>query len=66
MEDDNQKLREMRQRYRLTMEQASEKIGVDTRTYSRWEKGQQSPGLRHLRILCDFFQKTPEELGYKV
>ncbi|HYU74462.1 MAG TPA: helix-turn-helix transcriptional regulator [Ktedonobacteraceae bacterium] len=66
MESNNQKLREARQRCQWTMEQASERIGVDTRTYIRWERGKQHPGLRHMRLLCELFQTTPEELGFPI
>jgi DNA-binding XRE family transcriptional regulator len=66
MESNNQKLREARQSCQWTMEQTSERIGVDTRTYIRWEKGKHYPALRHMRLLCALFQKTPEELGFPI
>jgi transcriptional regulator with XRE-family HTH domain len=47
----------------LTQAQVAEKMGVDVGTVSRWEKSDHQPYLRHLKKLCDFFEKSAHELG---
>jgi transcriptional regulator with XRE-family HTH domain len=61
-----QKLRAVRKQHKWSQEQASEQLGVDARTYCRWERGYHTPGLRQLRRLCDVFGVPPEELGFEV
>lgn len=51
-----------------TEDDASEKVGVSTKTYRRWEAGR-VPNLKTLRLLCNGFGvsiENPEELGYIV
>jgi transcriptional regulator with XRE-family HTH domain len=48
------------------MAQASEKIGVDIRTYSRWEQGVGTPNLRSLKRLCEAFQISAQDLGLDI
>lgn len=47
----------------LTQAKAAEGVGVDVGTFSRWEKGKHQPSLRHVKKLCDLFDKTAAELG---
>ena len=62
----NKRLRNVRKQCNLTIEQASEKVGVDIRTYSRWERGKMVPHLRTLRKLCQTFNVSAEELGFTI
>ena len=62
----NKKLRDARRRRQWTMAQASEKIGVDIRTYSRWEQGERRPKLSSLKRLCEVFKISAQELGFDI
>src|SRR2546421_7310537 len=41
----------------------AEKVGCDTKTIGRWEKGDSVPRSYHRQALCDLFGKDAEELG---
>ena len=58
----NHKLRTARMLKHWSMEMASAKIGVDRVTYSRWERGEQTPHLSTLDLLCQTFEMSHEEL----
>ncbi len=60
----NWKLRQARKAQRWTIAEASERVGVDVRTYSRWEQGNITPRLNSLKRLCDVFALPAEALGY--
>ena len=60
----NSMLIRAREELDLTREEVASKIGVNPRTYYRWEQGLQKPSLYDFRRLCDFLHKEPEELGY--
>lgn len=62
----NEKLQRARRRYKWTEEHISEMVGVDIRTYRRWERGDQVPHLRALRKLCEAFSASVEELGFNI
>jgi len=62
----NHKLRRARKTKSWTIAQASERVGVDVRTYSRWEQGIQTPQLAHLQLLCQIFSAAVEELGFDI
>jgi len=47
-----------------TLAIAAEKANVSIEAYSRWEYGTQIPRLSSLKLLCDAFGKTAEELGF--
>ncbi len=47
-----------------TLAMAAEKANVSIEAYSRWEYGTQIPRLSSLKLLCDAFGKTAEELGF--
>ncbi len=47
-----------------TLAMAAEKANVSIEAYSRWEYGTQVPRLSSLKLLCDAFGKTAEELGF--
>jgi DNA-binding XRE family transcriptional regulator/tetratricopeptide (TPR) repeat protein len=59
----NHKLRAARKAKAWTIETAAEKIGVSWITYSRWEKGTQTPYLPTVRDICKAFHKSPQDLG---
>jgi transcriptional regulator with XRE-family HTH domain len=46
------------------MAEVSEKIGVDVRTYGRWELGTGKPRLTSLKQLCELFELSADELGF--
>lgn len=60
----NQKLRKKRETHHWTIEEVSAKIGVDERTYRRWEQGEQRPHFHSLKRLCILFKSSAEDLGY--
>src|SRR5258707_431850 len=60
----NQRLRAARIHKRWSMTVASEMVGVDRVTYSRWERGEQAPHPTTLGMLCHAFEESPENLGY--
>jgi tetratricopeptide (TPR) repeat protein len=59
----NHKLRAARKAKAWTIETAAEKVGVSWVTYSRWERGTQTPYLSSVRDLCKAFHKSPQDLG---
>jgi transcriptional regulator with XRE-family HTH domain len=60
----NEKLRSTRKFKRWSMQVASERVGVDRVTYSRWERGEQDPHPSTLDLLCQAFEMSPEDLGF--
>jgi transcriptional regulator with XRE-family HTH domain len=62
----NERLQAVRKQYNWTIGQASERVGVDIRTYRRWERGNHTPHLRALRKLCEAFSMSVEELGFDI
>ncbi len=60
----NELLREARLEKCWTLAMAAEKANVSIEAYSRWEYGTQVPRLSSLKLLCDAFGKTAEELGF--
>jgi len=43
---------------------AAERANVSFEAYQRWEYGAQEPRLDSLKMLCDAFEKSPDELGF--
>jgi len=60
----NIRLRRARLGKMWPMNLAARNIGVDERTYMRWEQGRQRPQLSTLKNLCEVFGMTAEELGF--
>ena len=60
----NHALRAARTTKHWSMQAASERVGVDRVTYSRWERGEQTPHLTTLDLLCRAFEMSPEALGF--
>jgi DNA-binding XRE family transcriptional regulator/tetratricopeptide (TPR) repeat protein len=60
----NHKLKAAREKRLLTMAKAAEAVGVSEQTWSRWERGTSTPHLSTLKMLCEAFGATAEELGF--
>src|SRR5690242_12390617 len=61
----NHRLREARENRSMSQQELAEAIEVpDTRTIGRWERGISFPRHHYRRKLCEFFCKTPVELGF--
>jgi DNA-binding XRE family transcriptional regulator/tetratricopeptide (TPR) repeat protein len=50
----------------LSIDKASALVGVEPRTFKRWERDDYNPQLYFLKKLCDAFNAEPEELGYSI
>ncbi len=61
----NIQLRERRERYQLTQAALAEKIGVNTLTVGRWERGEAVPTAYALKKLCTLLEATPQTLGFE-
>ena len=59
----NVSLRELRKQRGWTQAEVAEALGVTDLTVRRWELGQTTPSVYHVKKLCDLFEKSPEELG---
>ncbi len=62
----NEKLQNARARCKWTEEQVSEIVGVDIRTYRRWERENYIPHLGRLKKLCEVFNASVEDLGFSI
>ena len=60
----NDALRTARQKRCWKRPQIAKLIGVDERTYRRWEEGSHKPNLENLEKLCKAFNMTPDQLGF--
>lgn len=60
----NMQLRQTRLGRHLSLAEAAELAKVSVEAYSRWEYGTQIPRLSSLRLLCEGFNCTPEEVGF--
>ncbi len=50
----------------LSIDKASALVGVEPRTFKRWEHDDYNPQLYFLKKLCDAFNAAPGELGYSI
>ena len=60
----NQQLLTARKEKGWSIEVASARVGVSRVTYSRWENGHQEPQPTVLKMLCEAFNTSAEDLGY--
>jgi outer membrane protein assembly factor BamB/DNA-binding XRE family transcriptional regulator len=60
----NERLKNAREFRNLTQEKLAEEIGTNGRTVRNWEAGHNKPSLYYRGKLCEFFNKTMEELGF--
>ncbi len=59
----SEKLRRERINRGWSQDNVSEKIGSDSKTVGRWERGESFPSPYHRQKLVDLYGKSPEELG---
>ncbi len=64
MPQPNEKLRMARIQRRWSQDQAAAAIGVERKTYIRWERGQNSPQPGTLDMACQAFGLSAVELGF--
>lgn len=62
----NQLLKTARAKKYLSIEKASAMVGVEPRTFKRWEADDYKPQLYFLKKLCEALDAAPEELGYGI
>ena len=55
-------LRKLRQGKRLTQEYVAERLGVNAKAVSRWEKGDSTPDMEKLIAISDMFEISLDEL----
>src|SRR5579875_203595 len=60
----NEKLRFARQKKHWSQNRAAAEIGIDRKTYIRWENGQNHPQPGTLELACKAFGLSAEELGF--
>jgi transcriptional regulator with XRE-family HTH domain len=60
----NDALRTARQKRHWTRPQIAKLLGVDERTYRRWEEGSHKPSLENLKKLCNVLNMTPDQLDF--
>jgi transcriptional regulator with XRE-family HTH domain/tetratricopeptide (TPR) repeat protein len=62
--ESNEKLRNARQQNHWSQERAAAEIGIDRKTYIRWENGQNYPQPGTLGLVCRAFGLPAEDLGF--
>ncbi len=55
-------LKRMRVAAGMTQAQLAQKLGVDQRTVSAWEKGVARPSFETLALICDLFDENFDSL----
>jgi transcriptional regulator with XRE-family HTH domain len=60
----NDKLKTARRKKNWSQEQASQEVGIEKRTYQRWERGESTPQPYHREKLCAAFNLSLNELGF--
>lgn len=61
-----ERIRELRQRARLTQQQLGEQLGVSAVAVGKWERGQTQPDIRSLTRMADIFGTTIDDLCDRV
>lgn len=56
------RLIQFRQYYRLTQRDVAEKIGIDQRQWSRYEREENELPIRYLRVICEQFNVSADWL----
>jgi DNA-binding XRE family transcriptional regulator len=56
------KLKEFRERYKLTQEDLAQKLKIDRSSVAKWESGENSPRLKYLFAMSKIFQCKIEDL----
>jgi transcriptional regulator with XRE-family HTH domain len=66
MSDFGNNLRRLRKNRHMTLEELSQKLGINKSTLSRYESGQREPNHEAEENIADFFNVSLDELrGYK-
>lgn len=66
MSDFGNNLKQLRKNRHLTLEELSQKLGINKSTLSRYESGQREPNHEAEENIADFFNISLDELrGYK-
>lgn len=60
--DKVEKIKKMRKDLKLTQQQFAVKIGVNSATVSRWERGKQTPPIKKLKEIAAFFACSADDL----
>ncbi len=60
----NHALVQARKDKKWSQQEVAKRVGVDVRTYARWEQGEAKPRLSSLRKLCNVFHMTHDQLGF--
>ena len=61
-----ERIRELRQRARLTQQPLGEQLGVSAVAVGKWERGQTQPDIRSLTRMADIFGTTIDDLCDRV
>ena len=56
------RLKELRKKMNMTQEEFSLEIGMRQQQYSRYEKGEREPQIKHIRRICRKFNVTADWL----
>jgi transcriptional regulator with XRE-family HTH domain len=56
-------LRAMRVRRNRSLEEVAARVGVATRTLSRWERGERMPDVQYIKILCQVLDAAENEVA---
>lgn len=56
------KIKEIRRNNNLTQDEFADKLMISRQTVSKWENNQASPDLENIRIICEIFHVTPNDL----
>jgi transcriptional regulator with XRE-family HTH domain len=64
MPEPNEQLIAARKQKMWSQQKAAEEIGIDRKTYIRWEKGQHIPQPNTLELICNTFGMPAGELGF--
>jgi len=60
------RLAQARYKKHWTLEEASERVGVDVNTLHKWEKGKATPRASNIQRLCEVYDCSAEALGLEV
>ena len=60
--DDILRLKELRKKNNLSQAEFASKIGMQQQQYSRYEKGEREPQLKHIRRICKQFDISADWL----
>lgn len=57
-------IKEMRKELGLNMSQVADDLNITRQTLSDWEESLDCVTVRHLRVLCDYFGCSPNDIVY--